>query len=89
MDDVFGLWFIVAPCWVFFMQAGLCHGGSTGLVGITAGCAYVDAGGALVIGLVRRGRGAGLRVYRQELHIDDPVGAAAACTASTACSAPS
>jgi Amt family ammonium transporter len=52
------------------------NGALAGLVGITAGCAYVDAVGALVIGLV-----CGVAVVvacefiDKVLHIDDPVGA--------------
>jgi Amt family ammonium transporter len=49
-----------------------------GLVGITAGCANLDAVGAIVVGIVS---GIGVDVVAefidQKLHIDDPVGAAA------------
>jgi len=54
------------------------NGALAGLVGITAGCAYVDVAGALVIGLV-----AGILVVLAiefidiKLHVDDPVGAVA------------
>ncbi|MDR3344768.1 MAG: ammonium transporter [Oscillospiraceae bacterium] len=54
------------------------NGALAGLVGITAGCSTVDAGGAAIIGLV-----AGVLVVvaaefiDKYLHIDDPVGAVA------------
>jgi len=54
------------------------NGALAGLVGITAGCAYVDAGGALIIGLV-----SGVLVIfaiefiDTKLRVDDPVGAVA------------
>lgn len=52
------------------------NGALAGLVGITAGCAYVDAEGSLIIGIV-----CGLAVVfgcefiDKKLHVDDPVGA--------------
>ena len=52
------------------------NGALAGLVGITAGCAYVDAGGALVIGLVCGVAVVlGCEFIDKKLHIDDPVGA--------------
>ena len=75
MDDVFGLWFIVGALLVFFMQAGFAMV-EAGLVGITAGCVYVDVGGALVIGLVcGMAVVLGCEFIDKKLHIDDPVGA--------------
>ncbi|MDR2502182.1 MAG: ammonium transporter [Oscillospiraceae bacterium] len=60
-------------------DVSMCLNGSlAGLVAITAGCAYVDALGAIIIGLV-----AGILVVAavefidMKLHIDDPVGAIA------------
>ena len=62
---------------LYFGSDGMCLNASlAGLVGITAGCASVDAFGALIIGLV-----AGVLVdvavefLDKKLHIDDPVGA--------------
>ncbi|MDR1734049.1 MAG: ammonium transporter [Oscillospiraceae bacterium] len=54
------------------------NGALAGLVGITAGCAFLDAGGAAIVGIV-----AGILVVLtvefldKKLHIDDPVGAVA------------
>ena len=61
-----------------YSRAGLliANGGLAGLVGITAGCAGVSPGSAVVIGLV-----AGVIVvlsvelFDKRLHVDDPVGA--------------
>ncbi len=60
-----------------FPDVGMCLNASlAGLVGITAGCASVDALGSIIIGLV-----AGILVVvvveflDNKLHIDDPVGA--------------
>ena len=55
-----------------------CNGALGGLVGITAGCAYVDPWGAVVIGLLAGGiMIAGVWFIRNVVKADDPVGAVA------------
>ena len=55
-----------------------CNGALGGLVGITAGCAYVDPWGAVVIGLIAGGiMIAGVWFIRTVVKADDPVGAVA------------
>jgi Amt family ammonium transporter len=52
------------------------NGSLAGLVGITAGCAYVDPWAAVVIGLIAGGlMVAGISFVKNILKVDDPVGA--------------
>ena len=52
------------------------NGSLAGLVGITAGCAYVDPWAAVVIGLIAGGlMVAGIPFVKNILKVDDPVGA--------------
>ena len=55
-----------------------CNGALAGLVGITAGCAYVDTWAAVVIGLIAGGLMiAGVAFIKNIVKADDPVGAVA------------
>ena len=55
-----------------------CNGALAGLVGITAGCAYVDTWAAVVIGLIAGGLMiAGVWFIKNVIKADDPVGAVA------------
>ena len=55
-----------------------CNGALAGLVGITAGCAYVDTWAAVVIGLIAGGLMiAGVAFIKNVVKADDPVGAVA------------
>ena len=55
-----------------------CNGALAGLVGITAGCAYVDTWAAVVIGLIAGGiMIAGVSFIKNVVKADDPVGAVA------------
>ncbi len=55
-----------------------CNGALAGLVGITAGCAYVDPWAAVVIGLLAGGiMIAGVSFVKNVVKADDPVGAVA------------
>ena len=55
-----------------------CNGALGGLVGITAGCAYVDPWAAVVIGLIAGGvMVGGVWLVRNVIKADDPVGAVA------------
>ena len=55
-----------------------CNGALAGLVGITAGCAYVDTWASVVIGLVAGGLMiAGVAFIKNIVKADDPVGAVA------------
>ena len=55
-----------------------CNGALGGLVGITAGCAYVDPWAAVVVGLIAGGvMVGGVWLVRNVIKADDPVGAVA------------
>ena len=55
-----------------------CNGALAGLVGITAGCAYVDPWASVVIGLIAGGiMIAGVSFIKNVVKADDPVGAVA------------
>jgi len=59
----------------FYDVGGLCNGILAGLVSITAGCGNVEAGSALIIGMVGGVVYQGSSMLQQRLKIDDPVDA--------------